>query len=102
VVAKHGFEAAPKRRDVPPAFAELEEKAAVGPCRVFLENFVEAAAGGEHPKPVVEHEEGLGKGVDDRQRQRLGIGQIVELPHEPAPSGGSTVSLSHRSAVQGR
>ena len=62
--------------------------------RVFVEDLVEAAAGGKHPQSVVEHEERFGKGVDDRQRQGLGVGKIIELLHGFAPSGGSMSSLS--------
>ena len=41
--------------------------------RDSLEGLVEGAAGRQHPKMLVEHEEGLDDRIDDRLRQRLRI-----------------------------
>jgi hypothetical protein len=44
-----------------------------------VEHLVEAAAAGKQVERLVEDEERLGQCVDDRQRKRLRLGEVLKL-----------------------
>ena len=94
VLGDHGFEELAQAGNVPLAVGQVEQAAAVGLDRVLFEDFIETTAAGQEPQRVVEHEEGLGQGINDRHREGLRLGHILKHIHGVAPSGGSVALLS--------
>ncbi len=82
VLRGHGHEQLAQSGNVPLAAGQVEQQATAGRGRILAENFIEAAAAGEQMERVVEHQEGLGQRVDDRQRKPLRLREIVKLGHE--------------------
>ena len=73
VLGDDGLQQQPQGRDVPLAVAQVVKQAAVGVLRIDLEDLVERAAGDDHPKVRIEHQERLMDGVQDGLSQRLGV-----------------------------
>jgi hypothetical protein len=70
-----------QRRNVPLAFPKRKEQPPPRVFRIDLEGLIKGSAGRQHPELIVEHQERLWNGVDDRLRERLRLFDILEIEH---------------------
>ena len=65
LLGQDGFQQFPQLGDIPLFIAQVIDKLSHGLFRLYLEEFIEGTADGDHPEVLIQRDQGFTHGVDD-------------------------------------
>lgn len=92
MVGNHARKQLMQPRNVPLSRRQREQRLATSACRVLAEDLIETTAAGKKLERVIKHQKRFWQRVDNGKRKEPRLGQILDVLHNVAPSGGSVAT----------